>query len=72
MRRLAWLYGALAALIVGCVDAEPDRTNVVIERKAPPSSTTVVTDDNDAAPPADTDVDIDIDTTDETPDVVVE
>jgi hypothetical protein len=73
MRKLAWLVTALAALAVGCVDAEPDRTNVVIEREAPPSSTTIVKDDGEnATPPGDTNVDIDVDTTDETPDVVIE
>lgn len=72
MKRLILPAGLLAALVVGCVDAEPDRTNVVIERTAPPASTTVITDGNDSAPPADTNVDIDVNTSDETPDVVIE
>jgi hypothetical protein len=55
---------------MGCVDAEPDRTNVVIHRDAAAPSTTVVHDSEAKAP--DTDVDIDVNTADDTPDVVVE
>jgi hypothetical protein len=70
MRKLGlWAIGVLAVLLLGCVEAEPDRTNVVIERDAQPNSTTVV---HDSEPAPDTDVNIDVDTTDDTPDVVIE
>ena len=72
MKRLAWLIAALAAATVGCVEAEPDRTNVVIDRESPPANTMVIEKDNDPAPAGETNVDVDIDTTDETPDVVIE
>ena len=71
MRKLGlWVIGVLAVLVMGCVDAEPDRTNVVIRRDSEPNHTTVVHDGAAQAPK--TDVNIDVDTADETPDVVVE
>jgi hypothetical protein len=74
MRKLGmWLTAALAAMIVGCVEAEPDRTNVVIDRDTTPeSSTTIVHDSDPPAAAPDTDVDINVDTTDDTPDVVID
>jgi hypothetical protein len=66
-----WAVGVLAVLVVGCVEAEPDRTNVVIHRDAAPAAhTTVVHDGAKSAP--DTDVHVNVDATDKTPDVIVE
>jgi hypothetical protein len=72
MRKLGlWAVGVLAVFVVGCVEAEPDRTNVVINRDAAPAAhTTVVHDGAKQAP--DTKVNVDVDTSAKTPDVIVE
>jgi hypothetical protein len=70
MRTIAiWLLGALAAVVVSCVQGEPDRTTVVVKRGGG-SHSTVVKDDAPAAAP-DTNVDIDVHASDKDPEVVV-
>jgi hypothetical protein len=71
MRKLGlWAIGIVAVLAMSCVEAEPDRTNVVIHRDAAPNHTTVVHDGNSAPAPK-TDVNVDVDTTDKAPEVIV-
>ena len=67
-----WVIAALAVLVMGCVEAEPDRTNVVVKENSTPDSTTVVHDSAPAADAPDTDVNIDVDTSKDNPPIVVE
>jgi len=71
MRRLAlWLPVMVLALLTACVQAEPDRTTVVVHHGDPPvvQHNTVIKDQ--ATPPPKTNVDVDVHT-DNPPAVVV-
>jgi hypothetical protein len=68
---MRWLLVLMLALMcwlpVGCVDADDDgggTDTVIMDDADPPASNTTIIEDND--PPADADVDVDVDATPDT------
>jgi type IV pilus biogenesis protein CpaD/CtpE len=72
MQRLKLLLlTVIAALAVACVDAEPDKTTVVVKDGETPAGGTTIVDSEPAPEAPDVDVDVDVKAEEPAPDTVV-